>query len=310
LIYTILGDFIAILLIYLLIAHIRKEELSFINEILDNQSNLIFVKRRDKIIKVNNRLLTFFGFSSLEELQNSKEIICNFFIEEEGFLSKKEWESSNLLVEQIVANPEKHFKVKIVDHSTKVVRTFSVNMAILKEQELYLIILSDITPNDFEKRFIEDKINRDKLTGAYNRKKFEIDLKDRILRHATFSLVLIDIDHFSKINESNGHMAGDKILMEFYKLIDTKIKKSDILYRWGGEEFIIIVDDKMLDATKLAEKLRFIIEKNRFFKEIPVNASFGVTEYRKLESFEEIMFRADKALYTAKLSGRNCVITC
>jgi diguanylate cyclase (GGDEF)-like protein len=308
--YVLIGDLIAILLIFLIINHTRKEELSFINSLLDNQNNLIFVKRRDEIIKANNRLLNFFGFSSLKELKNSNETICDFFLKEEGYLYKSDFDDKNFLIDKLLQNQESQFKVRMVDYTTKVVRTFSINIAFLKEQYLYMIILSDITPNEFEKRFIEDKAFRDKLTGAYNRDKFDKDLKERILKQGMFSLILIDLDKFSEINSDKGHMTGDKILMEFYHLIDFKIKKSDIVYRWGGEEFIIIVDDKMLDATKLAEKLRVIIETHRFYKEIKVNASFGVTEYRKFESVDDIMSRAEKALFTAKLSGRNCVITC
>lgn len=308
--YTSIGSMVALIIIYFMMTHVRREEFAFINSLLENRSNLIFVKSNEKVIKVNNRLLEFFGFDSLDELQNSTRTICDFFIKEDGFLYKPEDSEENFLIERIREKPDGHFKVKMVDHSTKLIRIFSINIAHLKEQELYLAILSDITPNELEKKAIEDRASRDKLTGRYNRSKFDFDLKEHLTKHATFSLVLIDFDTFTSINEEYGHMAGDKILIEIADLIDKNIRKSDTIYRWGGDEFVIIVNDKMLSATKLAEKLRGLIENHRFYKEIPISASFGVTEHRKLESIDSLTERADKALYTAKLSGRNCVITC
>jgi diguanylate cyclase (GGDEF)-like protein len=308
--YIIIADLIAIIVIYLIINHVRQEEFAFINGLLENQSNLIFVKSRDDIIKVNSRLLQFFGYSSLYDLQRSNHTICDFFIKDDGFLYKPDGSGDEFLTEQLRDHPDANFKVKMVDQTTKLVRIFTINMAHLKEQDLYLVILSDITPNELEKKAIEDKASRDKLTTLYNRAKFEVDLQESILRRVTFSLVLMDLDGFSKINEDYGHMAGDKLLIELSSLIDDNIRKSDIIYRWGGDEVILMVNDKMLSATKLAEKLRGLIDNHRFYKEIPLNASFGVTEHRKFESSEEIIARAEKALHTAKLSGKNCVITC
>jgi diguanylate cyclase (GGDEF)-like protein len=307
--YTIIGTAIIFLLIYAVIIHVRKEELKFINKILDNQNSLIMVKDDKQVIKVNQRLLEFFGYVSFQELLESDDCICDFFIQEEGYIFKN-FKDNNHIIKYILANPDVNHRVKIVENSTKIVRVFSINVAYLDEQNLYLLILSDITSNELEKRAIEDKANRDKLTNQYNKHKFETDIKEYVFKNKIFSLILIDIDNFKDINDVNGHLAGDKILIEFGEVIDNKVRRSDFVYRWGGEEFVVLVEDRMIGATKLAEKLRFIVESHRFFKDIHVTASFGITEYRKFESVDEIVGRVDKALYTAKLSGRNCVITC
>jgi diguanylate cyclase (GGDEF)-like protein len=302
------GGFIIFLFIYMMLSNVRKEEFEFINKILDNQNSLILVKNKDEVVRVNKKFLDFFGYESLQEMKEVNECICDYFIQEEGYLSRN-FSDNNFVINYIIENNHNQHKVKIVEHSTKMVRIFNINVTELKEQNLFLLILSDITTSELEKEMIKDKANRDKLTNVYNRTKFDIDVKNAVLKNRTFSLILCDIDRFKVVNDSYGHLTGDKILIEFATLLDLKIRKSDIIYRWGGEEFIIIVDDRMISATKLAEKLRAMLEKHRFFKEIPITASFGVTEHRKFESVDELLLRVDKALYTAKISGRNTVIT-
>jgi diguanylate cyclase (GGDEF)-like protein len=309
LLYTLLSAILIFIFIYVIISHVKQEEFEFINEILDNQSSLILVKNQDDIVKVNKKLLDFFGYSTLQELKEYNDCICDFFIQEEGYLSK-DFQDNDYIIQYVLNNPDIQHKVKIVEQTTKMVRVFSLNVAHLNEQDLYLLILSDITSSELERREIEDRASRDKLTNRYNRAKFDLDIKESVLKNRTFSLILGDIDNFKDVNDTYGHLTGDKILIEFGNLLDLRVRRSDIVYRWGGEEFVILVEDRMLGATKLAEKLRVLVENHRFFKDTPITASFGVTEHRKFESVDDIVARTDKALYTAKLSGRNCVVTC
>jgi diguanylate cyclase (GGDEF)-like protein len=309
LIYTVIGTVVIFLFIYMMISGVRKEEFDFINRILDNQNSLIVVKNEDEVIKVNKRFLEFFGYESLEEMKDLNDCLCDYFVSEEGYLSKGFADNNNYLIEYVLNNTGLQHKVKIVDHSTKMLRVFTVSVTKLEDQGLYILMLSDVTSSELEKREIEDRASRDKLTNLYNRTKFDHDIKNAVMKNQTFSMIICDIDKFKVINDTYGHLTGDKILIDFANIIDMRIRKTDIVYRWGGEEFVIMVDDKMISATKLAEKLRLTVQKHRFFKEIPVTASFGVTEHRKFEGVEDIMLRVDKALYTAKLSGRNRVIT-
>ena len=152
----------------------------------------------------------------------------------------------------------------------------------------------------------------DKLTSIYNRLKldevmlYEKNIFDRFYR--PLSIVLLDIDDFKKINDKYGHKVGDEVLQSMAKiLLDTK-RKTDILGRWGGEEFLVICHETDLSgAMKLAEKFRTSINSSRFANIEHLSASFGVAEFAKDESIENIFIRADQGLYKAKESGKNRV---
>lgn len=153
----------------------------------------------------------------------------------------------------------------------------------------------------------------DKLTQLYNRLKIDIELekqKEYCNRYNTvFSVILIDLDLFKKVNDNFGHLAGDAVLVDFAKIIRNNIRAVDMAARWGGEEFLIICPNSINDdAVKLAEKLRLTIENHRFKALNNLTASFGVAQYKTPSSINALISNADKALYQAKESGRNRVI--
>lgn len=153
----------------------------------------------------------------------------------------------------------------------------------------------------------------DTLTGAYNRRKFEddldslIDKKDKDNIH--FSIIFFDIDHFKKVNDSFGHKKGDLVLQHIAELVIENLKESDSLYRWGGEEFIIILNEEGLEnAIKVAEKIRSIISNYNFGINMEITISLGVTQCMAGENADQIISRLDDILYQAKLQGRNIVV--
>lgn len=153
----------------------------------------------------------------------------------------------------------------------------------------------------------------DKLTGTYNRIKIdeclEIEAKRYNRYDHEFGIIIIDIDFFKKVNDTYGHQAGDKVLQEFANLIKDNIRKTDVLGRWGGEEFVVIcIEIDKQNLLLLAEKLRNKIQEYDFYKAGRKTASFGVTMYKKNEKIENFINRADTALYEAKKTGRNKVI--
>jgi polar amino acid transport system substrate-binding protein len=154
----------------------------------------------------------------------------------------------------------------------------------------------------------------DPLTGCFNRLKIEEFLEQQInLNHRyqhSFSLIFYDIDHFKKVNDKYGHLAGDKVLIETTNLFRANIRKTDLLGRWGGEEFMIICPHTTLEQAQiLAESLRKHLEKHYFEGIGYKTASFGVMEYLNSEwSQNDLIKITDDALYQAKEKGRNCVI--
>ena len=128
---------------------------------------------------------------------------------------------------------------------------------------------------------------------------------------ARFHFVLCEgfrADHFKNINDTYGHLVGDEVLVNLAKLVQSMIRNTDSLVRWGGEEFVILSDDTSIqNAAFLAEKLRKAIEASTLITQQRVTCSFGVTEMVPGEDPKSLIARADKALYSSKESGRNRV---
>jgi diguanylate cyclase (GGDEF)-like protein len=152
----------------------------------------------------------------------------------------------------------------------------------------------------------------DSLTGLYNRRKFsELYSSSQVTmeqRDNEMALIILDIDYFKKINDTFGHSIGDGVLIQISHALLKNLRNIDIVCRWGGEEFVVLlpaVDVK--HAIFLAEKLRESIEILEIDMVGKVTASFGVTQVNMGDELEVVIERADKALYEAKTSGRNCV---
>jgi diguanylate cyclase (GGDEF)-like protein len=156
----------------------------------------------------------------------------------------------------------------------------------------------------------------DPLTGCYNRREFENQLKRNIsgaIRHKNdLSVFMFDLDHFKKINDTYGHLAGDKVLQEVVSLMQKNMRTGDILARYGGEEFIAILPETgKIKAMELADRLRIKISKKIIVHNddtIKVTASFGVSELNRCADMTRIIQDADTMLYKAKLNGRNTVM--
>lgn len=163
-------------------------------------------------------------------------------------------------------------------------------------------------------RLQERESQIDFLTNLPNRTRgYDTLLKEieRAERYGTiFTIILLDIDHFKIINDTYGHPAGDAVLREFATFIAQHIRNTDLLCRWGGEEFLILLPHNDLRSGHLkAEHLRTQIKNRAFHKNLRITSSFGVTTFFPRDSPGTILERADAALYRAKASGRNCVET-
>ncbi len=160
------------------------------------------------------------------------------------------------------------------------------------------------------------KAYHDQLTGAYNRYAFEkIAKKQRILARQSkepLSLLVLDIDHFKKINDSYGHFVGDVILQECVSLMKKSLRKTNFLARMGGEEFCILLPStEKSEALTIAERIRTTIEKHEFICKdnvIKITISIGVSEFDiDGQTIKKTIEKADSALYYAKTTGRNKV---
>ncbi|WP_373482720.1 GGDEF domain-containing protein [Acetobacterium sp.] len=152
----------------------------------------------------------------------------------------------------------------------------------------------------------------DALTGIYNKAKFNQEYAQMAdnakARSRDLAVIMFDIDDFKAVNDNFGHLVGDQVLKELTALVRRNINKTDILARWGGEEFVIILPDSQLEeALKVAQRLRMIISEHPFHITGAITCSFGVGSFKHDDTVDTLLHRVDERLYRAKKSGKNRV---
>ena len=152
----------------------------------------------------------------------------------------------------------------------------------------------------------------DSVTGLANRVAFDENISREIAYarrySAPLSMLLLDVDHFKKVNDRYGHLKGDQVLHQLATLIVGHLRGVDAVHRWGGEEFIVLLPNTTLEhAAVCAEYLRWVVETREFGLDHPLTVSIGVARFKPDESCEDWVRRADEALYDAKTGGRNQV---
>ncbi len=216
---------------------------------------------------------------------------------------EKPWQN-----EDIVLTVQAAIRAYELDHRLEL-----QNQELQRINEELELIVGERTRQLVEKnKELEQLAVTDRLTGLYNRLFLDQVLErefSTIGRHGTtFSLILLDIDHFKHVNDTYGHHAGDEVLKSISKILKESVRESDVVGRWGGEEFLILCPNTShSDTLKIAEKLRLAIEQYDFASIGCRTASFGVASYQQGDTIATVEARADKALYLAKDKGRNCV---
>jgi len=180
---------------------------------------------------------------------------------------------------------------------------------------LAVLSISWFTLNGYQRR-LEVMATTDKLTGLNNRQMFDPifeQLFNYASRHNTdLSAVIIDIDNFKKVNDQHGHPFGDKVLIKVAKLIKQATRSSDVLCRWGGEEFVIVMPNcNSVEAMRFAQQLQLTFSKNPFHIEqhsIEIQLSIGLSEKTATDQSIKLIYRADQALLSAKKAGKNRIV--
>lgn len=152
---------------------------------------------------------------------------------------------------------------------------------------------------------------KDTLTGLNNRSQFNDILFEKLERcrrqHRSFSLMLLDLDNFKQVNDNFGHKVGDDVLKEFSAVLQTSIRGTDCVFRFGGDEFAILIDDPEFITNKvIAQRIMRLVEESNIMSKYQVTTSIGYTLVNSHDCEDEVFSRADKGLYKAKASGRNC----
>jgi diguanylate cyclase (GGDEF)-like protein len=160
---------------------------------------------------------------------------------------------------------------------------------------------------------LEGYATQDALTLLGNRRAMDVDLRmcmeDFERAQIPATLIVLDLDFFKMVNDKFGHSIGDTVLVDLANLLLKRVRKTDRIFRFGGEEFVVLArNTRLSDALTIAEQLRVQIEIELNDPEGSMTASFGCAQLRDNESLDEWFVRADKAVYQAKQQGRNCVV--
>ena len=179
-----------------------------------------------------------------------------------------------------------------------------------------VIFLQELNSNHDALKDMNEKLGKmaklDTLTGLFNRRGIKPFLDVCAVSGNQFCIGMCDIDDFKNVNDSYGHDVGDAVIAETARIIRADIKPDDHVCRWGGEEFVFLIDCADIDeGSRIAEKIRLDVENRMleiFGKKIAFTITIGITEYVSGETVDETIARADKRMYSGKHSGKNIVV--
>ena len=191
-------------------------------------------------------------------------------------------------------------------------RTYAVHGEPLFDDKGALIGMTTVSLDVTDMRSIEIAAHTDFLTGAHNRRSIERRITEEIERTerygGSFSVVLLDVDHFKAVNDEHGHQVGDDVLKEIVACLQLELRTVDQIGRWGGEEFMLLIPEVGgPEAAQAAERVRARVGAHEFSPAGPLTVSIGVATWRPGEAMAALLARADDALYRAKHGGRNSV---
>lgn len=204
-----------------------------------------------------------------------------------------------------------NFEHRLANGTTRHVQTHAGTLE-LEGRHLMLAIIHDITEQKRLEQELELAALRDPLTGLWNRRQF-LTMVEQVHKHSQhnekgYSMMLIDADHFKVINDQFGHHTGDAVLIQLARILEKRVRDSDSVCRWGGEEFVVLLPHTDLDgALALAEAVRETVAALAKPNLPRLTVSIGVAAHQATEDTDQLFMRVDEALYRAKASGRNTV---
>lgn len=271
------------------------------NVYLVDQDGLTQVHADKQLIEKYD-ITTADGIKSIaSQILQPRDKVVNFEYQRDGrnillstrYIPELKW---HLIVEQ-----DEDMALTTARHN--MVRTLGIGLG----ASVLIIILCMLTINHFQRR-LENMAQTDPLTGIANRRALEDHFKIAAYKadryNSVFSIIIIDLDGFKDVNDKFGHLKGDAVLKDVAELISATVRPSDLLARWGGDEFIILLDGEEKDGLTLSSRIREPLADQK--RDIPISFSCGVASYRKGDDIVSITRRADKAMYQAKRKGGSC----
>lgn len=281
------------------------QKLLFMSKVVEHTEDMVRITDNEgKIVFVNEATLQHSGYQRDELLGNTHKVFYSG--EQDNAFYADMWKSllSEKKFQSIFANRKKSGEL-YYEHET-ITSFYNEDEGI----EYYAVIGKDVTNCIEKERELYHLATVDTLTNIYNRQRCELQLDielERFKRYGDiFTLMMIDIDDFKRVNDSFGHDTGDVVLKEITRIISAHIRKSDLFARWGGEEFMIIAQGVSLEKSiKFSEKLRSTIYETWFEDAGNISVSIGITTPKPHDTKENLVKRVDNALYSAKYNGKN-----
>ena len=261
----------------------------------------------DRIILANNNAVKLFGINPQEINQHH---LKDFFADSNN---------RRILLEKLEETKEvQDFEVLIKTSTTETPFWLltSANIIDYNYDVALYSAFQDITSRKNREELLQNQATRDPLTSLYNRRYFEEEVKKQIIKAKTtnlpYSILMLDADHFKKVNDTYGHKVGDKVLIELATRAEKALRDKDIVARYGGEEFIIFLPEiNVIQAEKVADRLRQSISTIVVYsddnQEVRFTVSVGVSSSDISDNVDTLVKTADEALYRAKQNGRNRV---
>ncbi len=286
----------------------ERKKVNLLAKALEQTDDMVMITDVDGTIEyVNDSVTLVSGYTKEELIGNQTNIFKS------GKHTKEFYEN---LWETILAG---HNYISVIIDKKKDGRLYYADLKITpifdehKNIQNFVATSTDITSRIEMQEKLQKLATIDSLTGIYNRYKLDEAILLQIERYKRykepFSLCMLDIDHFKRVNDTYGHDVGDRVLQALSRLVMGDIRKTDIFGRWGGEEFIIILENTNKEqAFIIAEKLRKRVEATVIDEKYKITISIGVAQYEASDSRETLVKKVDEALYKAKENGRNQVV--
>jgi len=275
-------------------------------------STILFVNSAGEIKLSSTSFDT--SIKNINEIKELQPVIRQIFSKNAAEMTYNQKGKSYLLNSRYIPEFDWYLLVQQSDEKEKGVlfRTLLINIFICLVITVIVIVIIYIVLSRYQRQ-LEEMALTDELTQTYNRKAFEImvdlAMKENKRNHTDFSLILFDIDGFKEINDAFGHLAGDKALKAIADSVKATIRTIDTVFRWGGDEFIILVKSCDLEhAFGIAEKIRDAVNLNHLTEAkdlLDVTISVGIAQYQNNETEASLIKRADDLLYKAKSNGKN-----
>jgi len=292
----------------------NKQQKDILQHIIDYDNSISVITNLTDIYFANKSFLNFFDISNILRFKDKYLSIIDIFSVNNHIINKINIEKSikrGINLYEFICSLDEINRVATLRDKNNHLKSFYINVSKINNTN-FLITFTDITQIEKIRAVTTKKAYIDGLTGVFNRNKleevFEQKVKESEMYQRPLSMAIIDIDYFKKFNDTYGHLIGDEVLIMLAEAINKNVRKGDFFARWGGEEFVLLFSNTPIQGAMLSsDKIRMIVESLNHKIAGKITASFGVTQLRDNDTIDSIFERADKALYLAKESGRNCI---